>query len=201
MSGHSDDRPPILLADPQSQTETEKIAQSILPYSRDDPKARYLSLRSSGFTIREALRLIGYAHSTLSKWREVPEFVALEERIPEFRQQLSLEYAGLEFVRNFRLVLEKDLRVLQKSLYPERDGDGKPLPMPDEEQSYLLKLRAFYTPQQLQIMEALLKGQTATPVEGEFDFTKFVMTAARTREELRVEVVRGNGGNGGKETP
>lgn len=193
MSGHSEDRPPVSLMDPKSQTEGEKIAQSILPYSRDDARARYLSLRASGFTIREALRLIGYAHSTLSKWREQPEFVSLEERIPEFRQKLSIEYAGLEFVRNYRLVLEKDMRVLQKSLFPERDDTGLPLPLDDQEQAYLLKLRSHYTPQQLQIMEALVKGDTGSK---EFDFTEFVISASREREQVRIAARSYNSGNG-----
>jgi len=189
MSGHSDDRPPVDLLDPSGQTDTERIAQSILPYSYDDARARYLSLRASGFTIREALRLIGYAHSTLSKWRMDEEFVALEARIPEFRSQLNSEYAQLEFMRNYRLVLEKDYRVLQKSIHPDKDEDGKDMPLAEQEQQYLIKMRSHYTPQQLQIIETLAKGDGDGGKE--FDFTDLVIKASRMREEVEVRAKRG----------
>ncbi|KKL93083.1 hypothetical protein LCGC14_1878290, partial [marine sediment metagenome] len=106
----------------------ETIAQSIIPYNRDDDRARYLGLRSSGFSIREAMRWLGKAHSTLSYWRESEEFVSLEKRLPEFRKTLSLEYVGLEFLRNYRLVLEKDVRVIRHSLEFETGEDGKKRP-------------------------------------------------------------------------
>lgn len=150
-------------------TPQESITQSILPYNFDDDKARYLGLRSSGFTIREALKLIGKAHSTLSLWRKSPEFVNLEDRLPELRRQLSLEYANLEFLRNYRLILEKDYRVIKKSL-----TETELLP---QEHSYLLKMRSHYTPQQLQIIEALLGLGEAS---GGFDFTQAILELSRT---------------------
>lgn len=184
MSGHSDDTPSKTLADPAGQTEPEKIVSSIIPYARDDAKARYLGLRASGFTIREALRLIGYAHSTLSKWRMDEEFVKLEERLPEFRHQLSMEYANLEFVRNYRLVLEKDYRVLQQSLKPRTDGKEI---LTDQEQAYLLKMRSHYTPQQLQVIEALL-GMDGRDDGQPMDFTEIVLTAAKLRERIEEKI-------------
>lgn len=180
MSGHNDEKPSKTLADPPTQTEPEKLASSIIPYARDDSRARYLGLRTSGFTIREALRLMGYAHSTLSKWRLDAEFVSLEERLPEFRQQLSLEYVGLEFVRNYRLVLEKDYRVLQGSL------DKKELT--DQDQAYLLKMRSHYTPQQLQIIEALLNAEGGE-LGKDMDFTEKVLEFAKIRERTEERIV------------
>jgi hypothetical protein len=160
------------------QTDAEKIAQSIIPYPRDDSRARYLGLRASGFTIREALKLIGNAHSTLSAWRKDEEFVSLEARVPEFQKQLSLEFANLEFIRNYRLVLEKDFRVLQQSIYPQKK-DGVLLPMSDQDQAYLLKMRSHYTPQQLQIISSLLSTDTGE----QLDFTEFIIQAARTTSD------------------
>jgi len=180
MSGHSDDTPSKTLADPTGQTGPEKLVSSIIPYARDDAKARYLGLRASGFTIREALRLMGYAHSTLSKWRLDMEFVQLEERLPEFRQQLSMEYANLEFVRNYRLVLEKDFRVLNRSLETK-------LPMTDQEQAYLLKMRSHYTPQQLQVIEALL-GVESSDDGKPMDFTEIVLSVAKLKERVEEKV-------------
>lgn len=159
------------------RTTDEAIAQSIVPYNRDDARCRYLGLRASGFAIREALRLIGKAQSTLSAWRHDEEFLDLENRIPEFRKQLSLEYVSLEFARNYRLILEKDYRVIKESL--EKDKVLSP-----QDIQYLLKLRSHYTPQQLQIIEALVIGET---IGGEFDFTRFVLEVARTQERVTIE--------------
>jgi len=186
MSGHNENLPAVVLPDPEDQTETEKIAHSVIPYSRDDARARYLSLRASGFTIREALRLIGYAHSTLSKWRLDPEFVDVEKRLPEYRKELAAEYVGLEFTRNYRLVLEKDYRVLQRSLTKTKDEFGRevPIELSEQEHAYLMKMRSHYTPQQLQILEALLRGEQGQ-VDQEFNFTEFVIRAAREKVEIR----------------
>ncbi len=180
MSAHSDDRPATVLPDTPGQTDAERIAQSIVPYARDDARARYLGLRCSGFSIREALRLIGYSHSALTKWRADEEFLSLENRLPEFRKELSLEYTNLEFVRNFRLVMEKDYRILQKSLDIEKDGTS--VEMTEDELEYLKKLRTHYTPQQLQIVEAIIKADSP----GTFDFTEFAITAYRTKEEVSI---------------
>jgi len=171
----------LMTSEIANRTEGEAIAQSILPYNRDDARARYLGLRSSGLSIREALRWIGKAQSTLSFWRKDPEFVSLEDRIPEFRRTLSLEYLHLEFVRNFRMLLEKDYRVIRKSL-------DKNEVLTDQEQQYLIKLRTHYTPQQLQILEALVSGELGPGNgSGEFNFTDEVIKLSRVREEVRIE--------------
>jgi len=154
----------------------ESIAQSIVPYNRDDDRARYLGLRASGFKIREALRLIGKAQSTLSAWRHDEVFSDLENRIPEFRHELALEYANLEFVRNYRLILEKDYRVIKQSL--EKD-----VILSKQEHEYLLKMRSHYTPQQLQIIETLVLAEKAGQT---FDFTDFVVRMSRVQESVEI---------------
>lgn len=161
------------------------IAQSLIPYNYDDNKARYLGYRASGFTIREALKLIGVAHSTLSFWRLQPEFVEIEERLPEIRQKLAAEYVGLEFVRNYRLVLEKDMQVLRNSV--KKDEDGKAEQLTKQEQEYLIKLRGHYTPQQLEVLQTLLSPDKKSDASS-LDFTQFVITARRTKvtEEMRI---------------
>jgi len=126
------------------------IARTIVPYPRDDDKALYLGYRASGFSIREALKLVDKHKSTLSVWRRDEVFAGLEYRIPEFRKELSKEYIEIEFFRNFRLVLEKDYRVLQASLNKEI--------LSKADHDYLLKLRSQYTPMQLQILESVVTG-------------------------------------------
>jgi len=54
------------------ESQEESIPKSLVQWNRDHDRARYLGLRSSGFTIREALGLIGKAKSTLSLWRHIP---------------------------------------------------------------------------------------------------------------------------------
>lgn len=174
---------------PSLDTPEESIPKTIVPYNRDDDRSRYLGLRSSGFTIREALGLIGKAHSTLSLWRKDPNFVSLEESLPELRKTLALEYASLEFLRNYRLVLEKDFRVIKGSLSRKSmlTDDGKPYSLPQDSQDYqyLLKMRPHYTPQQLQAIEQLFsKGNNN---DKEFNWTDFVMTLSRTKEEVKIE--------------
>ncbi len=157
--------------------DTEAIAQSIIPYPYDDNRAKYLGLRSSGFTPKEATKLLGLTGSALSGWRRDPEFVSLEKRLPEFRKQLALEYASLEFYRVFRLITEKDVRVVKKSLEVEvnEEGNTVSVPMTKEENSYLLKLRSFYTLQQMQVLAALGSGGSA---EG-FNFTDLIKDMGR----------------------
>ena len=152
---------------PESKDTPEtSIASSIIPFSRDDDRARWLGYRACGMSVREALKLVGKSKATLSYWRhnEVDGeiFSDLEIRIPEFRKELSKEYVEIEFFRNFRLALEKDYRILMKSLEKDKVLDK-------QEQEYLIKLRSQYTPQQLQILEAIVSDGG-----GGWNFAKWV---------------------------
>lgn len=158
---------------PVKSDNTESIAQSIIPYPYDDNRAKYLGLRSSGFTPKEATKLLRLTGSALSGWRRDPEFVSLENRLPEYRKQLALEYASLEFYRVFRLITEKDVRVVKKSL--EVDKEGNSMPMAKEDYKYLLKMRSFYTLQQMQVLAVMAIGESA---EG-FNFTDLVKEMGR----------------------
>lgn len=175
---------------PVMETAEESIPRAIVPWNRDDDRSRYLGLRASGFTIREALGLIGKAKSTLSLWRHDPTFLSLEDSLPELRKTLAMEYAGLEFLRNYRLILEKDARVIRGSLTrkPKVSDEGVPYQAPQDSQDfqYLLKLRAHYTPQQLQAIEHLFgrgnkEGETA-------NWTDLVLSLSRTtvKEEVKI---------------
>ena len=134
------------------------VAGPIIPYPRDDEKARYLSYMARGFSVREALHLIDRSKTFLSLARREPVFADLERRIPEFKKTLSKEYTELEFFRNFTLVLEKDYRVLKTSLQMVKDKEGNTIPLSQQDHAYLLKMRSNYTPQQLSILEAVVAG-------------------------------------------
>lgn len=147
-------QPQLVENHPDGSPETS-VASAVIPWNRDDPKALYLGYRSSGLSIRESLQMLGKAKSTLSLWRKDPEFVNLEGRIPEFRRELAKEYIEIEFFRNFRFILEKDHQVIKRALKATKDD-----PLSRQDQEYLIKLRAQYSPSQIQILEAIVqKGE------------------------------------------
>ena len=146
----------IIEAEPVETPPPEvSVASSIIPYARDSTDAMYLGYRACGFSTREATKMIKRSVTWLSLRRRDEVFRDLEHRIPEFRKELSKEYVELEFFRNFRLVLEKDYKILMRSL-EKVDTDHKE--MSKQEHEYLIKLRSQYTPQQMQILEAVVSG-------------------------------------------
>ena len=154
--------------------DSEAVVQSIISATNDSRKVRFLGYRASGFTIKESLSLIGcgkYPYKTLDRWRASdPNFVAQENNLSELRKTLGVEFAHIEFMRNFRLLLQKDYEVITKSLTPTYE-------MSTFEGQYLMKARGLYTPQQLEVMQKLIG---ASKEEGmSFDFEKFVLSMSR----------------------
>lgn len=134
------------------------IGSSILPYKMEDAKSMYFGYLVRGFSVREALNLVNRSKAWLSECRNDPKFIEAEAHLDEMRDTLSAEYTKIEFFRNFALVAEKDYRVLRRSLEMELDNDFQPVPMTPADQSYLLKMRTFYTPQQMAIVQAIVKS-------------------------------------------
>jgi hypothetical protein len=163
---------------PQLRTPEEAIPKSILPWNFDDDRARYLGLRCSGFDIMESLRLIDKAKSTLSHWRTDEKFLSLEQDIPNLRKTLGLEFASIEWLRNFRLILEKDKRVLDKSL------DSRLPMLQKQDQEYLLKMRSTYNPQQLALLQEMLKS--AKGGEGAINLTDMFIRMSKTTETMEI---------------
>ena len=155
--------PEQTLLPPATQPKEVSAAQSLIPYRRDDLRSKYLGWMSSGFSDEEALYVLGLNLGWLELMRKDEVFCDLEERIPEFRKELSREYLGMDFYRNFRMVLEIDHRIVRKSLGMEQEedpdtGEMVTAQLSPFEQAYLLKLRGAYTPQQLQLLEAVASG-------------------------------------------
>lgn len=159
---------------PSAEPKEVSAAMSLIPYRRDDLRAKYLGWMSSGFSDEEALYVLGLTRRWLEIVRQDAKFAELEERVPEFRKELSREHTELDFYRNFRMVLEKDHRILRKSLdmelvENEETGELVPAEMTPFDQQYLLRLRSAYTPQQLQLLEAVVSGK-----DGDWNFAKWV---------------------------
>ena len=156
-------------ANPKGSAEVS-IASTLIPWDRDDERALYFGYRSSGLSVRETLHMIQRSKPWLSLQRHDPKFVELEGRIAEFRDELSKEYLKLETFRNYRFVLEKDRQILEKALKAgKKDANGEIVVLSRNEQEYLIKLRTMYTPAQIQILEAMVKGG-----EDGFNFARFV---------------------------
>jgi hypothetical protein len=167
------------------------IATTLIPWRKDDLRARYMGYLACGFSPDESLYMLGLKTTWLEEQRQDDGFNLIELGVPEIRKELSKEYIELDFFRNFRMVLEKDYRVLKRAL---EMGDTI---MTNQDHQYLLKMRSAYTPQQLQILEQVMKGVG----EDGFNFARFVKEHREVIELSRTDriVVRRSLPNG--ETP
>lgn len=119
-------------------------AASLLPYLiSDSRKARYLSLRVCGFAVREACKYARVSESAVRHWRKTDStFHRLEvETLPQLRKEFAAEALGLYWVRNYRLILEEDAKLLDKAVMGEE--------LTNQEWLYLRKRIGQYTPDQL----------------------------------------------------
>ncbi|GAH38895.1 unnamed protein product [marine sediment metagenome] len=185
---------------PSGEPKEVSAAASLIPYRRDDERCKYLGYLACGFSDEEALYVLGLTRSWLAGARLDSKFTDLEERIPELRKVLSQEYTELDFYRNFRMVLEKDHRILRKSLEmelveDEETGEMVPAQLSSFDQQYLLRLRSAYTPQQLQLLEAVVAGDS-----GGFNFAQWVSKNQEIVQISRTDTISLQRGKGGKET-
>jgi hypothetical protein len=159
--------------------DTKSIVEAALPFYTDDTnKAKYLSWRLSGFSVLESCHLGGFHIKTIHRWRDADQmFKKIDvEDMGDLRSKLSSQFLDREFTRNFRLVLEKDFKVLMQALYA-------PDAMSKLDADYMLKLRSHYTPQSLAMIKQLVGGGT---VKEPFDFSKYVLTL--TKEKTTMEI-------------
>ena len=138
------------LPDVSDNPKQVSIATTLIPWRKDDDRARYMGYLACGFDSDEALYVIDQTVGWLEEQRQDEDFASIELKVPEIRKELAKEYIELDFFRNFRLVLEKDYRILDKALREEI--------LPKQQHEYLLKLRSAYSPQQLAVVEQVIKG-------------------------------------------
>ena len=161
-----------LVVDGTSPT-IDMLASAIPSFSGDETshkKADYLSYRISNFSITEASKLTPVSMKQIKRWRDAdPQFAYLDGAgLTELRKKLGNEFLDMQFARNFRLVMEKDFRVLYK------DATGEPLTQ--SELIYIQKIRQHYTPQSLAAIKQILGGGT---IDAPFNFTEFTMKIQR----------------------
>lgn len=179
-SGSPEEVDALSKPDARGATPAESIARSIIPWPYDDDKSRYLGLRASGFTRREACKFLGIANNTVSWWKSAyPDFNKIEDNLPEYRKILAHEYVDIEYTRNFRLVLEKDFRVLVKSLKTMEELAVEDDMWSKTDNEYLLKIRGQYTPQMLKAISDLAQG---VKDDKEFNFMDVIKDLAAKGE-------------------
>ncbi len=196
------------------ESETIESIKSILPFisgdAVDESKGNYLAYRYTGFSMREACELAGIHQQTVQRWRgnikhhqpsHDPLFVELEKEVTGInRVRIRAETLQILFSRNFHLVLRRDHEVLRRAAgldtFPSEDGSRTiTRAMSKEDHVYMNRIRAYYTPQQLDVIERLANPNAK---DGEFSFADFingidqkeamVMKATETIVQRTVEV-------------
>lgn len=169
------------------ESDTLSVVQSLIPYYNYDDaaserKSKYIAFRASGFTHREACKLIPIQSRTVSVWLGTDlEFkhIIIEE-LARIKEELSKKLIGADFIRNYRLILMKDYKVIKKSIVA-------PDKLTTQENHYLLKARSHYSPQQLSILQSLLNPDADDGSGLPQDFAGFVTSIRRTQiEEVRI---------------
>lgn len=137
---------------PEDDTGEEALFSRIPLQSRDKRKAAYLSWRALGFTVRESCDLTPCSFSTLLRWRrEDEEFAEFETKwLRELQQGTAKDLLRLDFMRNMRLALYRDFKVLFKAAYDLHSLSAREL-------TYLKIIRRLYTPQELVVLEKAME--------------------------------------------
>ncbi len=138
----------------------EEMLKARIPLSNNPRKASYLSYRASGFSVRETCALVPVSFATVKAWRrDDSEFRGWEsgEKLAWLQHNISSDLMTMEFMRNFRLALRMDFKILYKANY---NFAG----MTDNEVAVLKAIRKHYTPQDLMsIQRALQPDADALP--------------------------------------
>lgn len=132
--------------------DVEEALRARLPLITNPRKANYLANRACGFSVREACNLSGVNQGTVMKWRrEDQDFAQWESKSLTFLQhELVDDILRAEFLRNMRLALNRDFKVLYKAVYNFAGLDNR-------EFDYLKLIRKHYTPSDLLALERAMQ--------------------------------------------
>ncbi|KKK57638.1 hypothetical protein LCGC14_3052470, partial [marine sediment metagenome] len=123
-----------------------------IPLNANPRKASYLSYRAAGFSVRESCALVPVSFATVKAWRrDDEEFRQWEsgEKLAWLQSNVSQDLMQMEFMRNFRLCLRLDKKVLFKAALS--------LSLLDEREMEVLKvIRKHYTPQDIMAVQRAL---------------------------------------------
>ncbi len=141
---------------PDDEDGSEALLSLIPLQTGDSRKAKYLSWRATGFSVREACVLTPCTHGTLMRWRkEDAEFAKFEtEFLRTLQKGISKDIIYMEFSRNMRLAMFQDFKVLYKAAY-DLDSLSK------NEREHLKMIRRLYTPADLVVLEKAVAPEDA----------------------------------------
>lgn len=138
----------------------EEMLKARIPLNSNPRKADYLSNRACGFSVRESCMLASITFACVKKWRrEDLEFREWEsgEKLAWLQSNVSHDLQQMEFMRNFRLALRLDKKILYKANY-------NLVGMTEREFDILKVIRKHYTPQDiLAIQRALVPEPDQMP--------------------------------------
>ena len=156
------------------QGETLEAARSLIPHlSGDEKKFDYLSLRYSGFSLKEAVQMANVTDRQITDWRSRdPKFRYLESQLSgENRREIRKEITTLVFTRNYHMAMRKDSQIFHKALRAE-DSEQQ---LTDQDHRYLIEARKLYTPQQMTAIE----GVVGVGQEGRGEFEEIMLRVRR----------------------
>ena len=142
---------------------SEDALFSRIALSNNPRKSAYLGYRSCGFAFREACNLVPVSESTVKAWRrDDPEFADFESnRLYELQKNIGPDILRLEFLRNFKLALKGDYKVLQKAalLGVNPTSPEANYGLSQREFDYLKTIRKHYGPQEVLALHRALEPE------------------------------------------
>lgn len=111
----------------------------------DSRKMDYLNWRATGFPVKQACELAGVSLKLVNRWRRNDEVFRLFEsdRLPELQRLVGPDLLRLDFMRNFKLLLHTDAKIIMKGY---KRLNGFQVQMDDQEWAYFRQIRSHYTP-------------------------------------------------------
>ena len=133
----------------------EEMLKARIPLGNNPRKASYLSYRAAGFSVRESCALVPVTFTTVKAWRrDDEEFRTWEsgEKLAWLQSNVAHDLTQMEFMRNFRLALRLDKKVLFKA---SLSLDS----LTDREMEILKVIRKHYTPQDIIAVQRALQPE------------------------------------------
>jgi len=133
----------------------EEMLKARIPLGNNPRKASYLSYRAAGFSVRESCALVPVTHGTVKAWRrDDEEFRGWEsgEKLAWLQSNVAHDLTQMEFMRNFRLALRLDKKILFKAALSLAS-------LTDREMEVLKVIRKHYTPQDIMAVQRALQPE------------------------------------------
>ena len=156
----------------------EEMLKARIPLGNNPRKASYLSYRAAGFSVRESCALVPVTFTTVKSWRrDDEEFRGWEsgEKLSWLQSNVAHDLTQMEFMRNFRLCLRLDKKVLFKASLSLAS-------LTDREMEVLKVIRKHYTPQDIIAVGRALQPEPDHLPPGSYRETLTVTVEGRTVE-------------------